>query len=172
VLKDRLQDALNSQVNAEIYSAYLYLSMSAYLHSTNLEGFAHWMRVQAQEELMHAMRFYDFVVARGGRVNLKPIAGPPATWTSPLAVFEGVMEHERKVTGLINDIVDMALDERDHATYSFLQWFVDEQVEEESTAEHLVKKLKLVGQDGSSVYLLDKELGQRVLTPAPSGTPR
>jgi ferritin len=165
MLKENIQDALCEQLNAELYSSYLYLSMSAYFQSTDLAGFANWMRVQAQEELMHAMKFYDFVNERGGRVILKEIAGPQKEWESPKAAFDHVYSHEQKVTGLINDLVELAISEKDHATNNFLQWFVTEQVEEEASANEVLKKLELVGSDGSGLLLLDQELGQRVFTP-------
>ena len=169
MLSEKLQDALNGQLNAELYSSYLYLSMSAHFQSINLGGFANWMRVQAQEELVHVMKFYDYVNERGGRVTLGPVEGPPTEWKSPLAAFEHAYEHERKVTGLINDLVDMAAEERDHATGGFLQWFVTEQVEEEATADAVVQKLKLVGDAGSGLFMLDQELGLRVFIP-PAGS--
>jgi ferritin len=165
MLKENVQEALCEQLNAELYSSYLYLSMSAYFSSTDLSGFANWMRVQAQEELMHAMKFYDYINERGGRVTLKDITAPQKEWKSPLAAFENVYSHEQKVTGLINYLVDLAITEKDHATNSFLQWFVTEQVEEESTASGIMKKIELVGSDGSGVLLLDQELAQRVFTP-------
>jgi ferritin len=164
-MNDKVQDALNAQLNAELYSSYLYLSMAAYFESTNLAGFANWMNVQAQEELMHAMKFYDYINERGGRVILKQIEGPPSIWDSPKVAFEHVLKHERKVTSLINSLVDLSMLEKDHATYNFMQWFVSEQVEEESSAETVLNKLKLVGSDGSGILMLDQELGARVFTP-------
>jgi ferritin len=161
MLSKKMQDALNKQLNAELYSSYLYLSMSTYFQSLNLGGFANWMRVQAQEELMHAMKFYDFVNERDGKVVLQAVDGPPAEWDSPLAVFEHVYEHEQKVTGLINDLVNLAIGERDHATNIFLQWFVTEQVEEEASANEVVQRLKLLGKDKGGLFMLDRELAQR-----------
>ncbi len=165
MIKDTVEKALISQFTAELYSSYLYLSMSSYFSFNNLNGFANWMRVQAQEELMHAMKFYDYVIERGGRVIVTAIEAPPAEWDSPLAVFKHVYEHEQKVTGLINDLVNKAIEEKDHATTAFLQWFVTEQVEEESSADEIVQKLNLVGDQGSGILMLDQELGQRVFTP-------
>lgn len=165
MIKEKLEKAINSQINAELYSSYLYLSMSSYFSSLNLSGFATWMRVQAQEELMHALKFYDYVIERGGTVTLAAIDAPPKTWDSPLAVFEHVYQHEQKVTGLINSLVDLAIHENDHATNAFLQWYVTEQVEEESSADEILKKLKLVGDQGSGMLMLDQQLGQRVYTP-------
>jgi len=160
-----MEEALNAQVNAEMYSAYLYLSMESYFKSLNLNGFANWMRVQAQEEMMHAMKIYDYINERGGRVLLKVIEGPPTKWDSPLAVFEAVFKHEQKVTGLINDLVDLAIAEKDHATNSFLQWFVNEQVEEEASADEKVQQLKMMENAPGGMFMLDRELGQRVFTP-------
>ena len=165
MLNEKIQASLNKQLNAELYSSYLYLSMSAYFQSINLPGFATWMRVQAQEELVHGMKFYDFINERGGRVTLQPVEGPPTEWSSPLDVFENTYKHEQKVTGLINDLVNLAVGERDHATNIFLQWFVTEQVEEEASADEVVQRLKLMGDDGGGLFMLDREMGQRVFTP-------
>ena len=129
MIDKRMQDALNEQIKWELYSAYLYLSMSAHLSSMNLMGFANWMRVQAQEELAHAMKFYGFIEERGGRVTLAEVGKPPVEWASPLAAFEDALGHEQGVTSRINNLVDLALSEKDHATHNFLQWFVSEQVE-------------------------------------------
>lgn len=161
MLSKKMEAALNSQCNAETYSAYLYLSMAAYFQSVSLGGFANWMRVQAQEELTHAMKFYDFINERGGRVTLTAIDAPPTKWKSTLDVFEATLSHEQKVTGLINDLVNLALKDKDHASQIFLQWFVSEQVEEEDSADEIVQKLKLIGKDGSGIFMLDRELGQR-----------
>lgn len=165
MLNKKIEAALNKQLNAELYSAYLYLSMSACFQSTNLPGFANWMRIQAQEELVHAMKFYDFINERGGRVQLKPVEGPPMDWSSPIDVFENTYKHEQKVTGLINDLVNLAVKEGDHATNIFLQWFVTEQVEEEASADEVVQKLKLMGDASGGLFMLDREMGQRVFTP-------
>lgn len=166
MLTEKMQEALNKQINAEFYSAYLYLSMSAYFESIDLAGFARWMRVQAQEELTHAMKIYDYVNERGGRVVLYPIEGPPTEWDSPLATFEAAYRHEQKVTGLINELVNLAQEEKDHATYIFLQWFVTEQVEEEASAKEVVQKLKLAGNAPGALFMLNRELGQRIFTPS------
>lgn len=165
MLSKKMEKALNEQVNAEMYSAYLYLSMESYFKSLNLNGFANWMRVQTQEEMSHAMKIYDYVNERGGRMLLKPIEGPPREWDSPPAVFEAVLAHEQKVTGLINNLVDLAIEEKDHATNSFLQWFVTEQVEEESSAGDNVQKLKMMENAPGGMFMLDRELSQRVFTP-------
>jgi ferritin len=165
MLSKKIEKALNEQVNAEMYSAYLYLSMESYFQSLNLKGFANWMRAQSQEEMMHAMKIYDFVNERGGKIALKPIEGPPTKWNSPLDVFEAVLAHEQKVTGLINNLVDLAIQEKDHATNSFLQWFVNEQVEEESSADDKVQQLKMIEKAPGGIFMLDRELGRRVFTP-------
>jgi len=165
MLSKRMQAALNKQMVAELYSAYLYLSMSAYFHSRNLGGFANWMRVQAMEESTHAMKIFDYINERGGLVLVDAIDKPPTKWASPLAAFEAVHKHEQKVTGLINGLMDLAIKEREHATQNFLQWFVSEQVEEESSADEVVQKLKMVGQEGGGMFMIDRELGQRVFTP-------
>jgi len=165
MISKKMEEALNGQVNAEMYSAYLYLSMESYFKSLNLNGFASWMRVQTQEEMIHAMKIYDFINGRGGRVILKAIEGPPIEWDSPLAVFEAVYVHEQKVTGLINELVNLAIKEKDHATNTFLQWFVNEQVEEESSADEVVQQLKMMENAPGGMFMLDRELGQRVFTP-------
>lgn len=161
MIGEKMQKALNEQINAEIYSAYLYLSMSAYCESLSLPGFANWMRVQWQEELTHALKLYDFVNERGGQVVLTAIDGPDVEWESPLAMFEVTLEHERHVTSLIHRLVDLSLAERDHAANSMLQWFVDEQVEEEANAEQLVEELKRIEGQPHALFLLDRELAQR-----------
>jgi ferritin len=168
MISKKTEDALNEQINAEFYSAYLYLSMEAFFESMNLPGFANWMRAQIQEESMHAMKIYDFVNERGGRVLLKSIAKPPTEWQSPLAAFEAAYKHEQKVTGLINDLVNLAVEEKDHATKTFLQWFVDEQVEEESSVNKVVQKLKKIDKAAGEQLLIDRELGRRVFTPPPA----
>jgi ferritin len=159
-----MEQALNDQINAEMYSSYLYLSMSAYFDSVSLSGMAHWMNQQAQEEMFHAMKMYHYVNERGGRVLLKTIDQPPHEWDSTLAVFEHILEHEQMVTGLINDLTNLALDLRDHATNIFLQWFISEQVEEEASAGEIVDKLKLINGDANGLFMLDSELGKRVFT--------
>ena len=165
MIGEKMRKALNGQVNAELYSAYLYLSMCAYFESVDLAGFANWMRVQTQEEVAHAMKIYDYVNERGGRVILEAIEKPVSEWDSPLAAFGAVFAHEQKVTGLINELVNLAIEEKDHAANIFLQWFVNEQVEEEAGADAIVKKLKLVADAPGGLYMLDAELAQRVFTP-------
>jgi ferritin len=164
----KLEEALNGQVNAELYSAYLYLSMESYFKSLNLNGFANWMRVQTQEEIVHAMKMYDFINERKGRAILKVIEGPPTEWDSPRAVFEAAYTHEQKVTGLINGLVDLAIKEKDHATSTFLQWFVNEQVEEESSADQIVQQLKMMENAPGGLFMLDRELALRVFIPPPA----
>ncbi len=161
MLSEKMQAAMNKQINAELHSAYIYLSMSAFFADKNLLGFANWMRIQAQEEMIHAMKFYDFIIERRGRVLLEPIAGVATVWDAPLAVFENAFAHEQKVTGMINDLVNLAIKEKDHAANSFLQWFVDEQVEEESSADAIVQQLKMVGDSPTVLFLLDREMAQR-----------
>jgi len=164
MLKKKMLKALNDHINAEMSSSYLYLAMEAYFQSISLKGFAAWMRAQVQEELMHGMKFYDFVNERGGKVALDAIAKPETSWNSPLAVFEAVLKHEERVTSLVNDLVDLAISERDHATNNFLQWFVSEQVEEEASISEIVEKLKLIKGDTSGLFMIDAELGKRVFT--------
>ncbi len=170
MLSDKMLKALNDQINAELYSSYLYLSMGAYFQDLNLSGFAQWMKVQSLEELTHAMKFYAFVSDRGGRVTMSPIAGPPVRWDSPLAVFQEALAHEQKVTGLINKLVDLAIKEKDHATNTFLQWFVTEQVEEEASANEVVQKLKLMGDAQGGLFMLDQEMSQRSFMIPPGTT--
>ena len=164
MLSDKIQEALNKQINAELYSSYLYLSMSAYFESINLAGFASWMRAQAQEELFHAMKFFNFVNERQGRVDLRPIEGPQTEWESPAAVFEATYAHERHVTELIYDLADMAEGEKDRALRNLLEWFVAEQVEEESSADKVLQQLKLAGDDRGALFMIDKEMATRVFT--------
>ncbi len=164
MLKKKILKSLNEQINAEMFSSYLYLSMEAYFQSISLKGFAAWMRVQAQEEMMHGMKFYDFVNERGGKVTLEAIAKPETTWATPLAAFEAVLKHEEHVTSLINNLVDLAISEKDHASNNFLQWFVAEQVEEEASANEVVEKLKLIQDNPSGLFMVDAELGKRVFT--------
>jgi len=161
MLNENVQNALNDQFNAEMYSSYLYLSMNAWFKSINLDGFANWMFQQAKEELVHAMKFYDFILQRGGRVVPAAIDAPHNEWESPLAVFIETLAHEQKVTGLINNLVDVANQEHDHATHIFLQWFVTEQVEEEENAGGVLEQLKLIGDDKSGLFMIDRELLNR-----------
>jgi ferritin len=168
MLKEKMIESLNFQMNAELYSAYLYLSMAAYFEANDLSGFANWMRVQAKEEMTHAMKFYDYLVQRGARITLTEIKAPPTEWDSPIAIFEHVYEHEQMVTGLINKLVDLAISLSDHATNNFLQWYVAEQVEEEESSSGVLQKVKLAGDSPSGLLMLDQELAQRVFTPPTS----
>ncbi|MHC4174165.1 MAG: ferritin [Planctomycetota bacterium] len=165
MISKKMEKALNGQLNAELYSAYLYLSMAAYFESADLAGFANWMRVQVQEEQFHAMKFYDYIIGRGGRVILRPIEAPPSDWDSPLAVFEATLTHEQKVTGLINDLMDLARGEKDNASEIFLQWFINEQVEEEDNVSKVLGQLKLIKDSPQALFMMDREMGQRVFTP-------
>lgn len=161
MLNQAMQDALNDQINAEFASGYLYLSMSAYFESLNMHGMAGWMRVQAGEEYKHGMKFFEFINQRGGRVMLRAIEGVPAEWNSPLAVFEATYKHEQNVTARIHRLVEQSVAAKDHATTAMLQWFVNEQVEEEASALDVVNKLKLVADSKGGLYMLDHELGKR-----------
>jgi ferritin len=165
MLTKKMQDALNDQINAEMYSSYLYLSMAAHFEAISLKGFANWMRVQVQEENFHAMKFFDYVLSRQGRVTLKAIEAPPTKWKSPLDAFKAVYAHEVKVTSLINKLATLAAKEDDHATGVLLHWFINEQVEEEANADAAVQKLRLIGDNSGGLFLLDQELAQRVYTP-------
>ncbi len=165
MINQKLEKLINEQINAELYSAYLYLSMGAYFEDQGLAGFANWMRVQFEEEQFHGLKFFDYLAERGGRVQLEAIDKPEVNWASPVAVFEEVLKHERHVTSLINNLIDVAIEERDHATKSLLNWFIDEQVEEEATAETLLNQLKMVEGDGRGLLMLDKDLAARVFTP-------
>lgn len=156
-----MRDALNGQLNGEIYSAYLYLSMAACFYSIGLPGFGQWMKAQRLEELVHALRFFDYVVEQGGRVKMMAVEGPPIEWDSPLAAFEAALAHEKKVTGLINGLVDVAVGEGDDTTREFLQWYVDEQEEEEESAGSVVEKIRATGGSKDAMTALDEELGRR-----------
>jgi ferritin len=157
-----MQDTMNEQINKELFSSYLYLSMAAYFENKNLSGFANWMRVQADEEREHAMKFYDFIVERGGKVMLKAIDAPKTEWNSNLEVAEEVAAHEAKVTEAIHNLYELALKEKDYPSQVLLQWFITEQVEEESSAAAIVADLKLTEDRGTAVLMLDKQLGQRI----------
>ncbi len=161
MLSDKLQVALNEQINAEYHSGYLYLAMAAYFEAMNLDGCGNWMRIQAQEEIMHGMKIFDYLSERGGRVKLTAVAAPPLDWKSPLEAFDAALAHEIHMTERINDLADLALEERDHATNNILQWYVTEQVEEEANVDDIVQKLKLLGKDGPGLFMLDRELKTR-----------
>jgi ferritin len=170
MMSQKLQDAMNKQVNAELYSAYLYLSMAAWLDGKNFKGASNWMNIQAQEELGHAMKFVHFLQERGAKVVYSQIAAPQTDWETLVHVFEDTCKHEALVTSYINDLVDLALSDKDHASSNFLQWFVDEQVEEEATAQEILEKVKMVGESGAALFMIDKELSQRTAPPATSNT--
>jgi len=160
-MNERMQEAFNDQINEELFSSYVYLSMAAHFEERNLEGFANWMRQQAQEEVVHAMRLFDHIIRRGGQVALKAIAEPPSDFKSPLDAFEKALAHEQHITGCINDLYGKALEEKDYPAQMELQWFIDEQVEEEENTGRVVDQLKLVGDNQSALLILDRELGQR-----------
>jgi ferritin len=156
-----IQDATNEQINKELYSSYLYLSMAAYFESKNLPGFAKWMRVQADEETKHGMKFYQHLVDRGGRVLLKGIAAPRTDWKSNLDVFKETQSHEAAVTASINNLYELALKEKDYPAQVLLQWYITEQVEEEKNAAEIVQQLELIDAHGTAVLMLDHQLGKR-----------
>jgi ferritin len=162
MLSKKVEEAINRQINAELYSAYLYLSMSAFFKNQNLNGFANWMRIQAMEESAHALKFYDYILERGGNVNLAAIAKPDAKWKNIIEVFEATLKHEQHVTLLINNLVDVAMKEKDNASLNLLQWFVNEQVEEEANVDEILQQLKLIKAEGQGLLLIDRELKTRV----------
>ena len=165
MINKKTEKAFNDQLNAETYSAYLYWSMSAALEAMNLAGFANWMRVQAQEEMVHAMKFYTHIIERTGKVALKALAAPPTEWDSVTAIFNDAYKHEQKVTSLINGLADLAIKEKDHAANIFLQWFVNEQIEEEKSVDIVLKKLEMIAERPEGLLMLDKEMGTRTFTP-------
>lgn len=160
-MNKKLQDAFNKQINNELYSAYLYLSMAAYCESKNLPGFGQWLKLQAKEETAHAMKLFGFIVDRGARVVLQGIAQPPAEYASALDIFEKTLEHERKVTEAIDRLYELAGGVKDNAAHAFLQWFVGEQVEEEKNATAIVETLKMIKPDSAALIMLDRELAKR-----------
>ncbi len=168
MLNKTIEQAINKQINAEIYSSSLYYAMAAYFETLSLKGFSHWLRVQALEELTHVQKFFSYVHERGGRVSMASVEGPQNEWESPLAAFEAVYEHETKVTGMINALMDLALKESDHATCNFMQWFISEQVEEEASADEAVQKLKLVEKTEGGLFLLDQEMDKRTFVLPPN----
>jgi len=161
MIEKAMQDAMNEQINKELFSSYLYLSMAAYFEDKNLTGFGNWMRVQADEEREHAMKFYDHILECGGRVFLKAIDAPKTDWNSNLEVAEEVAAHEAKVTASIYSLYELALKEKDYPAQVMLQWFITEQVEEEKNAAEIVADLKLIEERGTAVFVLDKQLGKR-----------
>ena len=162
MIDKKIVDALNVQINEEMASAYLYLAMSADFKSKNLDGFASWMKVQTQEEIVHAMKIYDFLNSRGGKVKLLAINEPQETWSSPLEAFKAAYKHEQYITGCINKLVKLARDQNDNATELFLGWFVTEQVEEEETASGIVQQLERIKESSTGLFMLDAKLGTRV----------
>jgi ferritin len=168
MVSDTILNVINEQITKELYSSYLYLQMAAWFEHKTLPGFASWMKVQAQEEIAHAMILYNYLNERGGMVTLGDIKMPPAEYTSPLNILEKTVEHEKSITAAINDCVDLAIKEKDHATKNRLDWFVTEQVEEESSPSALVEQLKIIKDDGAAMFMLDRELSARVfITPTP-----
>ena len=161
MISEKMEKAFNDQINAELYSEYLYLSMKAYFETLNLKGFVNWMNIQVQEEHAHAMGMFDYVNARGGRVILKAIDAPETDWASPLAVFEQILKHEEHVTALINGLADVADEVKDRAALTFLNWYIKEQVEEEANVGGMLATLKLIGDDKKALLMLDKDLMTR-----------
>lgn len=162
MIKKEVLDALNEQINAETYSAYMYLSMSAYFENIGLSGFAHWMKIQYQEESAHAIKFFNYVAERGGRVLLKAVDQVAVEFDGVVDVFEKTLAHENHVTDLINNLMNVAIAASDHAAQSFLKWFIDEQVEEEANVEKILATLKLINGQGNGIFMMDRELNQRV----------
>lgn len=168
MINSKVEAIINRQINAELYSAYLYLSMSSYFESLNLSGFANWMRVQFEEEQFHAFKFVDYLNERGGRVLLEAIEKPQIEWENVIEVFEQTLEHEKHVTSLLNEIAELAEVEKDRATRNLMVWFIDEQVEEEGSAEKILNELKWINGEGHGMLMLDREMATRVFTP-PTG---
>lgn len=165
MLNKKLESAINDQIQRELASAYIYLSMAAYFEANTLPGFANWMRIQFHEEQAHAFKFFDFVYDRGGEVKLQPIEGPPTEFKSAIDVFEQTLAHEQKVTGHINDLYTLAVEERDYPSQTLLQWFIDEQVEEEKNAGDILDMLKMIQGNPHAMLMLDRELGSRAMPP-------
>jgi len=165
MISQKLIDAFNEQINKEFYSEYFYLAMAAWFDSENLQGCSNFFKIQVQEERFHAMKMYDYVNERGGKVILEAIEKPEVDFKSALEIFEKAYDHERLVTSLVNNLMDVAIEEKDHATKSFLNWFIDEQVEEEASMDAILNKLKLINGDGMGLLMLDKELSLRTFTP-------
>jgi len=162
-MNKRVEEALNKQLGAELYSSHLYLSMAAYLTDQNLNGFANWMKVQSEEERTHAMKFFDFIDDRDGRIEIGKLDEPKKEWNGVIDIFEEVLKHEKHVTSLINDVAAIAEEEKDRATMNFLKFFIDEQVEEEATVSDLLDQLKLIDGNGTGLFMLDKEAKTRIL---------
>ena len=164
MLSEKMAERLNEHLNNEIYSAYFYMGMASYATSIGLNGFASWFSVQVQEELFHVQKFYDYINQQGVRVLLQSIKEPPQDFSSALDLFDKTLEHEQKVTSMVNDLVSAARTDKDNGTEIFLQWFVSEQIEEEASVNDIIQKLKLVGSDGNGLFMIDNELGQRTFT--------
>ncbi len=162
MISEKMQEALNEQVNKEFYSAYMYLAMSAYCDTIGLPGFSNWMRMQYEEESLHVTKMFDYILDQGGQVHLKMIEEPPKEYGTPLEVFEKTLEHEQYVTDLIHKLMDLAIDERDYATQTLLQWYVTEQVEEESNVNDVVAPLRMVGEDKGGLMMIDQQLALRI----------
>jgi ferritin len=170
MLSKKLLDGLNKQINEEYYSSYLYQAMVGYFSDLNLDGCAHWMKMQAEEEHMHGLKIFDYVAERGGRIELFEVAKPPMEWESPRAAFEAAFEHEKFMTESISKLADLAILEKDHATNNLMQWYVSEQVEEESQVDDILKKLNMMGDTGTGLFLMDRELLKRAMpTPIDPG---
>ncbi|MBT8045616.1 MAG: ferritin [Pontiella sp.] len=168
MISDKMQKELNEQVNKEFYSAYMYLAMSAYCNTIGLPGFAHWMRLQYEEENMHVTRMYDYILNQGGEIHLKAIEEPPTEYGTPIEVFEQTLEHEQFITKSIHKLMSLAVQETDYATQTFLQWYVTEQVEEEANVNDILLPLRMVGEDKSGLMLIDQQLsGRAAPTPPP-----
>ncbi len=165
MISKKMTEAINEQINRELFSEYLYISMQAWFADQSLDGMANWMDAQGKEERFHAMKFFNYLVERGARVKLKAIAEPTYEFENPMQAFEMALEHEKFISKSINELMDLAIKENDHATRSFLQWYVDEQVEEESSVDRIVNMLKMVGDRGHGIFMIDRELGKRVYTP-------
>lgn len=161
MIKKEMQDAINQQIVREMYSSNLYLSMASYYSSINLNGFANWMHVQAEEEMVHAMKFFDYLLTRGGRPIIGAINAPQTDWDNPVSAFESALDHEKKVTSWIYELMDLSIELKDHATSSLLQWFIDEQVEEEATTGEIVDRMKLIDDSKGALFFLDNELKTR-----------
>lgn len=161
MIKQKIQDALNDQIKQELYSAYVYLAVSAYCQTISLPGFAHWFYLQSGEEKDHAMKIYNFILDRGGHIKLQAIDGPPSEYGTPLQIAEKALEHERRVTGLIDNLYELAVKEGDYPAQVMLQWFINEQVEEEKNAQLLIDQVKMVGDSKSALLMMDMELGKR-----------
>ena len=164
----KMQDAMNEQIQYELASSYLYLSMAAYFQSSGLDGMAQWMRAQTQEEVVHAMKLFDHINERGGKVELLALTQPTTEWASPLAAFQAAWKHEQFVSSRIDTLVELAAEENDHPASILLQWFVTEQVEEEASASKVVQMLERVGDSGNGLFMMDRELGARIFTPPPA----